>query len=104
MLFSWRVRSFVCSCVLLLVLVLSRSHICVFRVCSLFGCFHDRYAITTLRNIAQRGENLPALLAAPPVAADTFVDLLQVLLRGAIVNRTKLCLENREIYRFLCVL
>lgn len=26
----------------------------------------------------QRGEHLPALIAAPPVAAETFVDLLQV--------------------------
>lgn len=39
-----------------------------------------RYAITTFRNIAQRGDNLPALLAAPPVAAETYVDLLQVCL------------------------
>ncbi|CAN0472712.1 unnamed protein product, partial [Ectocarpus sp. 12 AP-2014] len=37
-----------------------------------------KYAITTFRNIAQRGDGLPALLAAPPVAAETYVDLLQM--------------------------
>ena len=57
-----------------LLLVLPGLYICLR---ALF--FYVRYAITTLRNIAQRGDNLPALLAAPPVAADTFVDLLQVL-------------------------
>lgn len=62
------------------VLVLPASRPRFFTAFSFFGdaTFFCRYTITTFRNIVQRGGRLPGLIAAPPVAVETFVDLLQV--------------------------
>lgn len=55
----------------------------VFHRCFVFGdsTVFCRYTITTFRNIVQRGGHLPSLIAAPPVAVETFMDLLQVCAR-----------------------